>query len=469
MKRKAPPARALGHGSPPCSVVIRSYNEERHIARLLVGILNQSVAGAEIILVDSGSTDATLAIAARYPVQILHIDPAAFSFGRSLNVGCRAAHGEFVVIASAHVYPVYRDWLERLLAPFVDERVAAVYGKQRGDSTTRFSKHQIFRHWFPEVSAPQPASPFCSNANAAIRRGFWLRRAYDEDLPALEDVEWATWALAQGYRLAYQAEAEVIHIHDESPRAVFNRYRREAMALKRIQPQEHFGVVDLVRLMILHVSLDLVDLGRERHRAHAEVLDAFQARRMSVGIGGQHHLRPASQHVSGHLVGVADDQLRAITGLAQHIRAAAHPDQHRLVLLDERLQALQIAHGRVFFADDHDVAAGQVDVDVRDADSVDEQRALATDELDRVAGERLQVLNEPALGLVHQVGDLFLTVFDTDDQSPVSRVHGAVVHPYPRAVLDLLEDIRSGVVDQPHAVRDEHLGSLVRVAPRDGP
>jgi hypothetical protein len=38
---------------------------------------------------------------------------------------------------------------------------------------------------------------------------------------------------------------------------VFNRYRREGMALKRIRPQEHFGLTDLARLVVSHVALDL--------------------------------------------------------------------------------------------------------------------------------------------------------------------------------------------------------------------
>jgi glycosyltransferase involved in cell wall biosynthesis len=245
--------------APRCSIIIRAYNEERHIARLLVGILHQTVGEVEILLVDSGSTDATLAIASSYPVRVLHIDPAAFSFGRSLNLGCAQARGRFIVFASAHVYPVYPDWLEHLLEPLEDDRVAVVYGKQRGNATTRFSEHHVFRQWFPEASVPRQTSPFCNNANAAIRKSLWRRRPYNEDLPALEDVDWATWALGEGYFVSYRAEAEVVHVHDEDPRAVFNRYRREAMALKRIRPQEHFGASDLARLLIVHWIGDLRD------------------------------------------------------------------------------------------------------------------------------------------------------------------------------------------------------------------
>ncbi|MFQ5944096.1 MAG: glycosyltransferase family 2 protein [Anaerolineales bacterium] len=242
---------------PDCSIVIRTYNEEQHIGRLLSGILKQTLEDIEVVIVDSGSTDATRSIASRYPVTIVSIDPSEFTFGRSLNFGCEETRAEVIVIASAHVYPVYVDWLEQLLAPFEDDNIWMTYGSQRGGETTRFSERQQFRKLFPEVSDWDQGHPLCNNANAAIRREAWVRNHYDETLPGLEDIAWAKWALGQGGKLAYVAEAEIVHVHDESPLQVFNRYRREAMALRRIRPDERFNLVDFVRLFTANVVSDL--------------------------------------------------------------------------------------------------------------------------------------------------------------------------------------------------------------------
>lgn len=236
--------------APRCSIVIRTYNEEKHIGRLLSGILTQTQQDYEIIVVDSGSTDATLAIASRYPVQVVSIEPDDFTYGRSLNIGCGAALGEYLVFASAHVYPVYPDWLEQLISPFEGERVALVYGKQRGDRRTRFSETQVFAKMYPAQSNWKQTHPFCNNANAAIRRELWLKQPYDESLSGLEDLAWASWALGQGYHLAYVAEAEVVHVHEESPLQIYNRYRREAIALAHIRPQEHFNFLDFIRFFV---------------------------------------------------------------------------------------------------------------------------------------------------------------------------------------------------------------------------
>ena len=247
-----------------CSIVIRAYNEARHLPRLLEGIKRQTVQDVEIILVDSGSTDNSVAIAQSFGAKIVHISPQEFTFGRSLNFGIAAATRELVVIASAHVYPVYPDWLERLLEPFADSTIGLTYGKQRGAETSKFSEHEIFARWFPDVSTPRQPHPFCNNANAAIRRSLWEIHPYDETLTGLEDLAWAKWMQSNGHGLAYVAEAEIIHIHNETPQGVRNRYRREAMAFKRIYPEAHFNAYDFLRMTSSNILNDLWHAARQK-------------------------------------------------------------------------------------------------------------------------------------------------------------------------------------------------------------
>lgn len=249
------------------SIIIRLCNEEKHIARLLEGIAQQSEKDIEIILVDSGSTDHTLEIASHYPVQVVQIQPEEFTFGYSLNRGISLARGEWIVIASAHVFPVYPDWLECLLAPFADPQVALTYGKQRGNSHNKFSEQQIFHHWYPDISQPHQPYPFCNNANAAIRRSLWVGNRYNETLPGLEDLEWAHRIMAQGYAITYVAEAEVVHVHEETPQGVYNRYRREAMAFKRLFPHEHYHLWNLTHNLTTNILSDLWHAARQQQLA----------------------------------------------------------------------------------------------------------------------------------------------------------------------------------------------------------
>ncbi len=256
-----------------CSLVIRAYNEARHLPRLLEGVRQQTIKDVELILVDSGSMDDTVKIAESYGAKIVHIQPADFTFGRSLNLGMAAATRELVAIASAHVYPVYPDWLERLLEPFADSSLGLSYGKQRGMDTTKYSEHQIFARWFPETSERRQNHPFCNNANAAVRKSAWEKHPYDETLTGLEDLAWGVWAQSQGYGISYIAEAEIIHIHNETPKGVFNRYRREAMAFKRIYPEAHFNIYDFFRMTTSNIANDAFHAAREGvlHRVLGEI------------------------------------------------------------------------------------------------------------------------------------------------------------------------------------------------------
>jgi glycosyltransferase involved in cell wall biosynthesis len=251
--------------SPVCSIVIRAFNEENHISRLLDGISHQSVKDVQVILVDSGSTDRTAQIAKERGVEIVGIAPKEFTFGRSLNKGIARAEGPIIVVASAHVYPVYPDWLEKLIDLLKDPAIALVYGKQRGSESSHFSERQIFLHWYGETTQNPQDHPFCNNANAAIRKDLWEQHQYDEKLPGLEDLEWAKWAIDNHHRIAYCAEAEIIHVHGESSKGIQNRYMREGMAFKQIYPHERFSLGDLVRLFVTNSASDLKESIRQKN------------------------------------------------------------------------------------------------------------------------------------------------------------------------------------------------------------
>ncbi|MEM8668661.1 MAG: glycosyltransferase family 2 protein [Planctomycetota bacterium] len=247
-----------------CSIVIRAFNEERFIAKALTGIKQQIDVETEVILVDSGSTDSTVSIAEDYGAKVVHIRPEDFTFGRALNIGCEAASNDLLVFASAHVYPVYRDWLKHVLEPFSRPAVGLSYGRQIGNEITKYSEHRLFAKWFPEVSDENQSHPFCNNANTAVRRSVWETYRYDESLTGLEDLDFAKRILRDGHQVAYRADAPVVHVHEETPARIYNRYRREAIALKQIIPSERMTVFDLVRLFVGNTVSDVAHAAYER-------------------------------------------------------------------------------------------------------------------------------------------------------------------------------------------------------------
>ncbi len=142
------------------SAIIRAYNESKHIGRLLKGLHQQTVRPDEIILVDSGSTDDTVAIAVAAGCRIVHIAKEEFSFGRALNRGCAAANGDILLFASAHVYPVYNTHVEHIVKAFNRDGVAIAYGRQVGDERTKFSESRVMLKWFPNQNIWDQGHPF---------------------------------------------------------------------------------------------------------------------------------------------------------------------------------------------------------------------------------------------------------------------------------------------------------------------
>jgi glycosyltransferase involved in cell wall biosynthesis len=98
------------------TVVVPAFNEERYLAQTLTSLQAQEYARPyEIIVVDNNSTDATVEIAERHGVTVLHEPRSGVCSAR--QCGTAAARGEIVVSTDADtIHPP--DWLARVDAEF---------------------------------------------------------------------------------------------------------------------------------------------------------------------------------------------------------------------------------------------------------------------------------------------------------------------------------------------------------------
>jgi glycosyltransferase involved in cell wall biosynthesis len=247
------------------SIIIRTYNEEKHLEELFDAIERQKneFFDVEVVIVDSGSTDRTLEIANNFNARITTIKKEAFTFGRSLNIGCDFAKGDFLVFISGHCIPINNHWLGNLIKPLLEGKAAYGYGRQTGHETSKFSEKQVFKKYFPSQSAVPQEGFFCNNANAVLLKTMWFKIPFDEDLTGLEDMFLAKQLVAQGEYVAYIADSEVFHIHEESWEQIKIRYEREAIALQKIMPQVHIEWTDFIRYFFGAVTHDLAVAKKE--------------------------------------------------------------------------------------------------------------------------------------------------------------------------------------------------------------
>lgn len=211
------------------SVIVRAKNEASFVERCLTSIRRQQGVGLEIILVDSGSTDATVRIARPFIDRLIEIPPSSFTFGRALNVGAAVANAAIHFAVSAHCMLHRDDWAARSLAHYADSAVCATSGASTGpDGTTlgaplvcRAPEALRWRYW-----------GFTNHASS-WRGETWSRFPFDEHIDACEDREWAWRVMRAGYKLIADPELWVSadHRFGGGRRALFRRTRREAVAL----------------------------------------------------------------------------------------------------------------------------------------------------------------------------------------------------------------------------------------------
>lgn len=195
------------------SVIVRTRNERRWIARCLAALQHQDCEDFEVVVVDNESTDGTIEIVRRFGYRLLTITQSEFTHGRSINLGVRESRGEFIAILSGHCIPVSSHWLRRLRVAFTDATVAGVYGRQEPlPDTSDFDKRDLWTA-FGLDRRIQTRDYFFHNANSMIRRDVWQTLPFNEALAGVEDRDWARRALAAGHRIVYEPAASVYHFH----------------------------------------------------------------------------------------------------------------------------------------------------------------------------------------------------------------------------------------------------------------
>ncbi|NNC37511.1 MAG: glycosyltransferase [Hyphomonadaceae bacterium] len=243
-------------------------NEDKWFESSLQALHEQNLGSMtmEVVLVDSGSTDRTLEIAAKYNCRITHIKKSDFSFGRSLNQGCDFARGNYLVFISAHCIPANQDWLLNLIRPLIEHKASYSYGRQLGHDVSQFSEKQIFAKYFPGESHIPQEGFFINNANSAIIADVWKEYRFDESVTGLEDMVLGKQLVNSGHKIAYVADAPIIHVHEESYEQTIIRYYREALTLRDILPDIHMNFADFVRYYLASVWLDFRAAGKEKTR-----------------------------------------------------------------------------------------------------------------------------------------------------------------------------------------------------------
>ena len=235
------------------SVVIPTKNAGPLFDAVLKQVLLQETNWPfEVLVIDSGSSDGTLALVRGYPsVRLIEIAPSEFGHGRTRNFAVGASSGEFIAMITQDALPVNKDWLAEMVASIEqDPNIAGVFGRHIAHSDASiFTENELEQHFSgflaqPVVGLDNPVRYkkdqgyrqflyFFSDNNALIRRTIWEKIPYPE-VDFAEDQAWARLIVEAGYLKAYSHKAVVAHSHNYGFIERLQRSFDESYALQRI-------------------------------------------------------------------------------------------------------------------------------------------------------------------------------------------------------------------------------------------
>ena len=267
--------------SPAASLVVLNLNGQRHLPPLLAALAQQSVRDFELVFVDNGSADRSVALVEQgcrsygIPLQLIR-NAVNRGFAPACNQGLRVARSEHIVMLNNDTQPE-PCWLEQMMATLEREpEVGMVSSKMLfAHDPGRINSTGIAVDWAgiawdwrggeaddPGEQAVQEIFGPCGGA-ALYRRQMMLELGgFDEDFFAyLEDVDLAWRARLAGWRCLFQPQARVLHAHsatlgDASPRKRYLLGRNKVWLVVKDMPEPWF-----TRLLPAIVAYDGLAVG----------------------------------------------------------------------------------------------------------------------------------------------------------------------------------------------------------------
>lgn len=231
------------------SVLVPTWQGEEFLERQLVALAAQRWDRPwDLWVVDSGSTDATLAILEAHapsfpvPVTVRSIHQAEFDHGDTRNLLATLSDGDLLVYLTQDAIPLGEDWLARLAANFDDPAVGAAscrnvhrpdahpLTKVASAADPGYAAERREVRWpDPETAAalsPHERRVLCNfnDVASAIRRELWERHPFPRTWFG-EDLLMARALLQGGWTVVYEAQAAVEHSHDYDADACWERGR----------------------------------------------------------------------------------------------------------------------------------------------------------------------------------------------------------------------------------------------------
>lgn len=208
-------------------VIIPIYKPDNKLFKLLDMLEEQTIKPKKILLLetvdDINHIKAISGPSLRDNIEIHYINKDDFDHGGTRRFGASMSEADVLMFMTQDAVPENELLMEKLLEPYKDPKVAATYARQlpdeKADILERYTRdfnypNKSMIKSYMDINKLGIKTYFCSNVCATYRRdvynklgGFVERTIFNEDMIMAHTM------IHAGYKIAYQAEARVIHSH----------------------------------------------------------------------------------------------------------------------------------------------------------------------------------------------------------------------------------------------------------------
>jgi len=212
------------------SFVTTVLNEAKTITGLLDSLQTQTKLPDEVIIVDAGSTDATLDLVKAHRLNqssmIRIIKLSGINRSRGRNLGIKSAKYKIIALSDAGCV-LDSDWLARITEPLMNMSVDSVAGYYQTTTSSVLAQAMApFVAIMPDRFNPKTYLP--SSRSLALKKSAWLKVGqYPENLDYCEDLIFSAKLKAQT-RMAVRPEAIVFWEINDSLKDFYRQLKNYA-------------------------------------------------------------------------------------------------------------------------------------------------------------------------------------------------------------------------------------------------
>jgi glycosyltransferase involved in cell wall biosynthesis len=216
---------------PTISVYIPCYNAEKFIVKAVESILYQTLRPDEVLVIDDGCTDRSMALIATLPVKVVHMGQN-HGLAAARNRAYMEAKNELIACIDADCQ-ADPQWLEQLVKEFPKDcagtggRTVEVNQEEHAD---RWRAQHMPLHW-GDYCVMNPKVIYGSNQlfrkSAILQVGLLDTSKVTPDYKVgMEDLELSRKLYHAGHKLFYNPKAVVYHLRTDTPASILRQYWR---------------------------------------------------------------------------------------------------------------------------------------------------------------------------------------------------------------------------------------------------